>query len=107
MRAWKLQRGGGQRNAKLCAGRFDGRDTRDNVWWRRRVIEIRRRAIGRVRAAGEYSGVVRTTEHDADLAPMALRQQFGERGLVEQRVAAGQQDQVEVGMAQGLEARVH
>ena len=53
----------------------------------------------------EHAGIEWAAEDDCDVLLHAERQQFGERVLLQQRVAAGEQDAVDVGVAR--EAQAH
>ena len=59
----------------------------------------------RGRVAREQAGVEHARRDHGHAAPLALRQQVVERALLEQRVAAGEHDHVEVGLAD--EVREH
>ncbi len=88
----KLQGRGLQRHAMPAADRLDAA----------RALEDRGRGGGIVvtgaldRARGEDAGIVGSAEQDAGAAALAERQEAVERLLVEQRVAAGEQEAVEV-----------
>ncbi len=74
--------------------------TLDHRGWGGRVVE--RGAGPRV---GEHAAVHHAAGHHRDAPFDARRQEVGERLLVEQRVAVGEQDHVDVGLAD--EARQH
>ncbi len=104
MRARKLQRRGAQRDIELGAHRFDRGDARDKIGRRRSIVEIRRAAVGRMRAGRQDAGVVRTADDERHAALLADRQQLGKRALVEQRIAAGEQHDVEIDLRQHVDA---
>ena len=93
MRARELQRGCVQRHVELGAERFDRGDARDELGRRRRVVEIRHRAVGRMRAGGENAGVERTADDDraprAARTPAAVRAARSGRAAYSGRRAAG------------------
>src|SRR4051794_33994262 len=71
---------------------LDAPDAIHDVPWRLGVI-----VIGAWLWPGRQdAGIVRTAENDADAALLTERQEGGKRFLFQQRVAPGQQEQVEV-----------
>ena len=94
MREWKLKCGRAKRDAVTFADTFDGRNTGNKLGRRWFVVETQR-LPGWGSAGGENSGVERTAKSDAGAARLAQRQQFAERAVVDQGVAAGKQQAVE------------
>jgi hypothetical protein len=66
-----------------------------------RQLDIERRAVAR--PDGQDPAVVGPAGHDADAMLDAVGQELGQRGLVEQRISAGEQKAVEVAGAGELE----
>ncbi len=104
MRERKLQRRGRERNAARRGEIFERRYASDDVRRRRRVVEVSDLSDRGVCASGEDARVERAAGHDARPALYAQRKQFRQRTLIEQRVASGEQDHVEIRMTQRVEA---
>ena len=89
---------------RIHGSTLDGRDARNHGRGRWRVVEIRWRQIGRPGARRENPGIEGSAENDGHAAPHAFRQQLGQRRLIGERVAAGQQNHVELGVTKRLHA---
>src|SRR2546425_10763843 len=57
-----------------------------------------------MRAGGEDARVVRSAEHDANSAPLALRQKFRQSALVQERIPACEQDEIEIDVLERIDA---
>ena len=91
----ELQRRRRERDAMAAADGVDPAHPLEHLGRRCPVV------VGRAlaRPGGEDARVERPADQDADLLLDAERQQLVERALLQQRVAAGEQDAVEVGVA--------
>ncbi|MEY9906258.1 hypothetical protein ABIA35_002475 [Catenulispora sp. MAP12-49] len=94
MSEWELQGCGAQRHAVSFADGFHADRRGESIFGGRSVVEGRA-ADG----AGEQAGVEHASDHHGRAVGMGCRQQFGQAGLVEQGVAAGQQHHVHIGVA--------
>ena len=88
----ELQRRGRQPDAVAGADRLDPPHPLHDLGRRRRILEVG--ALDR--AGGEDAGVVGAADQERDVALLAQRQEAVERRLLEQGVAAGEQEAVEV-----------
>src|SRR6266571_5318261 len=57
-----------------------------------------------MRAGGEDARVVRSAQDDANSAPLALRQKFRQSALVQERIPAGEQDEIEIDVLERIDA---
>jgi hypothetical protein len=94
----ELQGGGGEARAEALADAFEPADTRQHVRRRRVVVE-------RAPWPGEDAGVVGSADHHADAAALARREQAVQRRLLQQRIAAGEQEEVGIELGQHALAR--
>jgi hypothetical protein len=88
----ELQRGAGEGNTVASAHRRDAVDPLDDLGRRRLII------VGRAgNSPGRQDpGIERTADDDGDVPRDAERQEAIERRLLEQRVAAGEEEAVEI-----------
>ena len=77
----------------------DGVGARHHVGLRRFIVERR--------AAGQKPGIVGAAQHDLDALGEASGEQLSERGVVEQGVAPGDQEEVRLGRLEAGEGRLH
>src|SRR6266540_499886 len=104
MRERKLQRRRAQGDCEGGAHFFDCLDPRDDVRGGRLVVEVRHRSARRARAGREDAGVVRSADNDAHTSANAVGQQLRQRALIEQRVAAGEQQVIEIDLRKRVDA---
>ena len=99
MRERELQRRRAQRHAVTLADAFDGCHTRNEFGGRRLVVEAQR-LLGSRDAGGKNARIEYAAKRDTNAARLAQRQQLGQRAMIEQGVASGEQQAVEVGLTQ-------
>ena len=95
MLAREADRGLGELDPVLGAHGRDPTCALDDRHWRRRVVE---RRAGRRRRGGEESGIEHAGGDDGDSTLRAERKQPRRRPLVEERVAPGDEDDVDVAL---------
>ena len=105
MRQRELQRRRAQRHAVRVAHRLDPLGALDPGRRGRGIVEARHRSAAR--AGGQQAGVEGAADRDANTALVAQRQQGGQRTVVEQAVAPGQHQRVDLGLAQHVEHDGH
>src|SRR6266851_8106783 len=88
----KLQRGTGEGDAVRAAHHLDAAYPLHHLG-RRRMIVVGRTGDG---AGRQYAGIERPADDDCDVSRNAERQEAVERRLLEQRVAAGEEEAIEI-----------